>query len=193
MDEKIIYYSIVNMSLPENTQRPSVNEVKKTFNSSFDELNNRFNNLLTTYRSVSGLNEKTNKNITTADKLLRTITLKSGELSSEINKQIGVIDTKSRKIELTESDINLNQNIIQVLYIILIGVAISIIIMIVSLFMKMGSSPTVSTTSTSNSDGSFFDKMSSYFTLNSGPTYKGNLLASDSGYSGNLFKYGGKK
>jgi hypothetical protein len=193
MDEKIIYYSIVNMSLPENTQRQSVNEVKKTFNSSFDELNNRFKNLLTTYRSVSGLNEKTNRNITTTDKLLRTITLKSGELSNDINKQIGIIDTKSRKIELTESDINLNQNIIQVLYIILIGVAIAIIIMIVSLFMKMGSSPTVSTTSTSNSNGSIFDKMSSYFTFNSGQTYKGNLLTSDSGYSGNLFKYGGKK
>jgi hypothetical protein len=38
--------------------------------------------------------------------------------------------------------------------------------------------------------------MGSYFTLNSsnsGASYKGNLLASDSNYTGNLYKYGGKK
>jgi glutamate mutase epsilon subunit len=141
------------------------------------------------------MNERTNRALVTGQKLLRNVSLKNGDLSNDIKKQIGDLDTKDRKIELTETDIKLNQNIIEILYTILIGVAISIVIMIVSYFMKWdnGISQSSVTSSTSNSD-SLLDKVGSLFKFNSnGNNYKGNLLSTDSGISGSLFKIGGNK
>jgi hypothetical protein len=191
----LIYNSIVNMSFPENRERTSINEVKGTFKSVFDQLNNNFNSRLNEYRRINDMNERTNRALVTGQKLLRNVSLKNGDLSNDIKKQIGDLDTKDRKIELTETDIKLNQNIIEILYTILIGVAISIVIMIVSYFMKWdnGISQSSVTSSTSNSD-SLLDKVGSLFKFNSnGNNYKGNLLSTDSGISGSLFKIGGNK
>jgi hypothetical protein len=194
----IIYNSIINMSFPENKEGGSVDAVKQSFKSVFNQLNNNFNSKLNEYRRINDMNERTNRALVTGQKLLRNVSLKNGELNNDIKKQIGDLDTKERKIELTEMDIKLNQNIIQILYIILIGVAISIILMIVSYFMKWGgeiSSPTSVTSSSSTTEsGSIFDKLGSLFKPSSSSNnYSGNLLSSDSGFTGNLFKMGGNK
>ena len=188
------------MSFPENKEGRSVNEVKQTFKSVFNQLNNSFNTKLSEYRRINDMNERTNRALVTGQKLLRNVSLKNGDLSNDIKKQIGDLDTKERKIELTEMDIKLNQNIIEILYTILIGVAISIILMIISYFMKWNngsSSSSISSTSSSgstSSSDSIFDKLGSLFKpSSSNNTYSGNLLSSNSGFSGNLFKMGGNK
>jgi hypothetical protein len=182
------------MSLPVNTERPSIAQVKGVYNNVFNNLTNNFNQTLASYRQISALNDKTTQALSTGQKLLRNVSLRNGELSNEIKDQVGILDTKYRKLELTEEDINLNQNIIKTLYILLIGIAISIIIMIVSFFMKLGNgTSSLTTTSSSDSSQSLFGKIGSFFSGTKGPAYKGNLVSSDSGATGNLFKIGGKK
>jgi hypothetical protein len=188
------------MSFPENREGRNVNDVKNMYKRVFNNLQTSFNRNLDDYRRVSTLNDKTTKALSSTQQLLRNVSFRSGELSNEITDQIGIIDTKNRKLELVEEDISLNQNIIKTLYILLIGVAISIVIILISVVMKWGNgSNSVSTVSSmsSNDSGSLFDNIgntfSSLFKKNDAPTYKGNLFSNDGSTTGNLYKMGGNK
>jgi hypothetical protein len=122
---------------------------------------NYFSNSMDKYKTlVSNIN---NINLNT-DKL-NSFLEKNNTLENKLDEQIGELDTKNRRIQLTEKDISFNQEIIRILYIILIGLSI-IVVLYGLLFIyrtyKPSSSISSSSTSTSTSSIStdnYFSKM----------------------------------
>ena len=130
-----------------------------TIQGSLMSAQNYFSNSMDKYKTlVSNIN---NINLNT-DKL-NSFLEKNNTLENKLEEQIGELDTKNRRIQLTEKDISFNQEIIRILYIILIGLSIIVVlygILFIYRTFRPSSSISSSTTSTyTTSSSDYFSKM----------------------------------
>lgn len=116
-----------------------------TIQGSLMSAQNYFSNSMDKYKTlVSNIN---NINLNT-DKL-NSFLEKNNTLENKLQEQVGELDTKNRRIQLTEKDISFNQEIIRILYIILIGLSI-IVVLYGILFIYRTYKPSSTSSSTSS-------------------------------------------
>jgi hypothetical protein len=169
------------MSIPDNVNANSSDEIKNKMKGALNALEDRYNSERDKLDLSTDVNKLYNQALFNNNKLSSTQLFTKQVLSNTLAEQLDEIDTKHRMIQYTEADLSINQDLVKTMYILLfiiLGALVLAFILSYTGYLNSG------TTTSSSSFG-----LSSLFSSDSGSSTT-TTTTTDS-YFSKLF--GGKK
>jgi hypothetical protein len=138
-------------SLPSNNPSPNTDSIKRNITNSVSNLEKAFDDIYYKNDMAVKWSDTYNKAVFNGNRYISTQVHTEKLLGNAISQQTVEMDTKNRMIQFTEADLKFNQNIVYILYILMIGISMSVLIMIGVMIYdkKRGASPLTSVTTSS--------------------------------------------
>jgi hypothetical protein len=138
-------------SLPSNNPSQNTDAIKRNINNSVSNLEKAFDDIYYKNDMAVKWSDTYNKAVFNGNRYVSTQVHNEKLLGNTISQQTVEMDTKNRMIQFTEADLKFNQNIVYILYILMIGISMSVLIMIGVMIYdkKRGASPLTSVTASS--------------------------------------------
>jgi hypothetical protein len=138
-------------SFPANNSSPNTDTIKRNVNNSVSNLEKAFDDIYYKNDMAVKWSDTYNKAVFNGNRYITTQVHTEKLLGNTISNQTVEMDTKNRMIQFTEADLKFNQNIVYILYILMIGISMAVLVMIgVMIYDKKKGVSTFSTVTTSS-------------------------------------------
>lgn len=138
-------------SLPSNNPSPNTDTIKRNVTNSVSNLEKAFDDIYYKNDMAVKWSDTYNKAVFNGNRYITTQVHTDKLLGNAINTQTVEMDTKNRMIQFTENDLKFNQNIVYVLYVLMITISLAVLIMIgVMIYDKKRGVSSMSTITTSS-------------------------------------------